>query len=87
MPAGDPVACATAPQIAPKWIAEDGKSFWLVWTEVLPPGGPLDEAVYRARNQDEFMRARWQWRQANPHWAFNTQRVDLVTWVNPSNGS
>ena len=21
------------PQIAPKWIAEDGKSFWLVWTD------------------------------------------------------
>jgi hypothetical protein len=21
------------PQIAPKWLAADGKSFWLVWTD------------------------------------------------------
>lgn len=32
-PAGDPGARAYQPQIAPKWIAEDGKSFWLVWTD------------------------------------------------------
>lgn len=33
MPAGDANARAYQPQIAPKWIAEDGKSFWLVWTD------------------------------------------------------
>jgi len=32
-PANDINARAYQPQIAPKWIAEDGKSFWLVWTD------------------------------------------------------
>ena len=32
-PAGDQAARAYQPQIAPKWIAADGKSFWLVWTD------------------------------------------------------
>ena len=33
MPAGDRNARAYQPQIAPKWIAPDGRSFWLVWTD------------------------------------------------------
>ena len=32
-PAGDQGAQAYQPQIAPKWIADDGLSFWLVWTD------------------------------------------------------
>ena len=32
-PADDPDARAYQPQISPKWIAEDGESFWLVWTD------------------------------------------------------
>jgi hypothetical protein len=32
-PNSDPNARAYQPQIAPKWIAEDGKSFWMVWTD------------------------------------------------------
>ncbi len=32
-PAGDDAARAYQPQIAPKWIAADGRSFWLVWTD------------------------------------------------------
>jgi hypothetical protein len=32
-PAGDKNARAYQPQIAPKWVAPDGKSFWLVWTD------------------------------------------------------
>jgi hypothetical protein len=32
-PANDGYARAFAPQIAPKWIAPDGKSFWLVWSD------------------------------------------------------
>ena len=32
-PGGDANARAYQPQIAPGWIAEDGKSFWLVWTD------------------------------------------------------
>ena len=33
MPAGDPHAQAYQPQISPKWIAADGKSFWMVFTD------------------------------------------------------
>ena len=32
-PEGDLAARAYQPQISPKWIAEDGKSFWLVFTD------------------------------------------------------
>jgi hypothetical protein len=32
-PARDNAARAYQPQIGPKWIAADGKSFWLVWTD------------------------------------------------------
>lgn len=32
-PAGDTSARTYQPVISPKWIAEDGKSFWLVWTD------------------------------------------------------
>jgi hypothetical protein len=33
-PAGDKRARAYQPQIAPKWISNDGKAFWLIWTEL-----------------------------------------------------
>lgn len=32
-PTGDPRERAYQPQIVPKWIAADGRSFWLVWTD------------------------------------------------------
>ena len=32
-PGGDGAARCYQPQVAPKWIAADGKSFWLVWTD------------------------------------------------------
>lgn len=32
-PLGDAAARAYQPQIVPKWIAQDGRSFWLVWTD------------------------------------------------------
>jgi hypothetical protein len=32
-PGGELAARAYQPQIAPKWIADDGGSFWLVWTD------------------------------------------------------
>ena len=37
---GDPKTRAYQPQIAPKWIAPDGKSFWLVWTDFRNGGKP-----------------------------------------------
>jgi len=32
-PGGDLAARCYQPQIAPRWIAADGRSFWLVWTD------------------------------------------------------
>lgn len=32
-PGGDAAARCYQPQIAPKWLAPDGRSFWLVWTD------------------------------------------------------
>lgn len=38
-PGGDKTARAYQPYIAPKWIAPDGTSFWLVWTDFRLEGG------------------------------------------------
>jgi hypothetical protein len=38
-PAGDAGARSYQPQIVSKWIADDGKSFWLVWTDFQFVGG------------------------------------------------
>lgn len=32
-PGGDKAARCYQPQIAPKWISDDGKTFWFVWTD------------------------------------------------------
>jgi hypothetical protein len=58
-PANDQAARAYQPQIAPKWIAADGKSFWLVWT---------DFQVVNKNGAD-----------TRPHYAFNTQKVEVIT--------
>lgn len=84
-PADDSAARAYAPQIAPKWIAEDGKSFWLVWADLqgiraftrdrsslaadLAAAGGLEK---RTEVLTEFHRRHL------PHYAFNAQRIDLV---------
>jgi hypothetical protein len=38
-PGGDPAARCYQPQISPRWISEDGKSFWMVWTDFRPGTG------------------------------------------------
>ncbi len=54
-PLNDPGARAYQPQIIPRWIALDGKSFWMVWTDFQDINGQ------------------------KPHYAFNTQRVEIIT--------
>jgi uncharacterized protein DUF4185 len=77
-PAGDPEARAGWPQIAPKWIAKDGKSFWLVWTDTQQLNGEdVTAPIYHARSEDEFRLVRLRWRECCPYFAFNVQRVDL----------
>jgi hypothetical protein len=81
-PGGDQNARCYQPQIIPSWISEDGKSFWLVWTDFqhafdadtretrfreLKEAGAPDEAFVQLT------------RDAMPYYAFNLQRVELTT--------
>ena len=81
-PGNDPKALAYSPQIAPKWIAEDGKSFWLVWSDLQQKHTEAcrqnHEAALRATNPTELTRVLRQGRDCAPYYAFNAQRVDLV---------
>ncbi|MAE65686.1 MAG: hypothetical protein CMJ18_15565 [Phycisphaeraceae bacterium] len=47
MPCGDRLAQAYQPQIIPKWIAPDGRSFWMAWTDFQKVDG---EPIYYAFN-------------------------------------
>lgn len=84
-PGGDPAARAYAPQIAPKWIAPDGRSLWLVWADLrgmlafAHQESALDAALSRADSpqkrgtiQGEFIR------RYLPGYEFNAQRVELI---------
>ncbi len=87
LPAGDRNARAYQPQIAPKWIAADGKSFWLVWTDFQVTDKDLERLVLEdykrtasAHTDDEadVIRSATRMRQYRPYYAFNAQRVDLT---------
>lgn len=87
LPAGDKSARAYQPQIAPKWIAADGKSFWLVWTDfqVTDKEAMKRLAVDDQQNTEattysetEVVRASTMMRKYMPYYAFNAQRVDLL---------
>lgn len=66
-PANDLGSRAYQPQIAPKWISPDGKSFWLVWTDIQSSGARM-EGAFTAASKSRLL----------PYYAFNIQRVDLV---------
>ncbi|MFN8007736.1 MAG: hypothetical protein U0V70_12045 [Terriglobia bacterium] len=69
-PGNDLKARAYQPQISPKWIAPDGKSFWLVWTDF--QSGVTDSEKTKT-NLTAAVKKR-----LLPYYAFNVQRVDLV---------
>ncbi len=84
-PAGDSAARAYAPRIAPQSIAPDGRSLWLVWSDLkgvltFARDEPLmtaaldkaDSPEKRSAIQSDFIR-RWM-----PGFSFNAQRVDLI---------
>lgn len=86
LPAGDRNSRAYQPQIAPKWIAPDGKSFWLVWTDF--QGVDVAElnqfrVEYRRKwyasvlGEADIMRYAMMMRKHMPYYAFNIQRIDL----------
>ncbi|GFE83694.1 hypothetical protein GCM10011487_56940 [Steroidobacter agaridevorans] len=83
IPQNDPAARAFAPQISPKWISRDGKSFWLVWADFQKTGGEqaferlLKEGLM-ARGDADTVRFFQKAAKAMPYYAFNAQRVDLI---------
>jgi hypothetical protein len=82
-PGNDPAARAYSPQIAPKWIAPDGKSFWLVWSDYQAKQTDecqrVNDEVNRAETSEKLAQLVPQIKQCLPYYAFNVQRVDLVT--------
>ncbi|MGB2710377.1 MAG: hypothetical protein WBC33_02590 [Conexibacter sp.] len=84
LPAGDPAARPYKPQIAPKWIAEDGKSFWLVWTDFQTVAGADFMAEFERFSAAGAAPAGIHplaaiHRRLLPYYAFNAQRVDMST--------
>ena len=51
-PGGDEAARCYQPQIAPKWIAADGKSFWLVWTDFQVIDGKRPHYAFNVQRVD-----------------------------------
>lgn len=78
-PAGDQAARAYQPQISPKWIAPDGRSFWLVWTEYEDAsGGEPVEVLGGVDDPDVRTALLESIGSSMPHYGFNAQRVDLT---------
>jgi hypothetical protein len=48
-PLGDGKARCYQPQISPKWLAEDGRSFWLVWTDFQVIDGERPHYAFNAQ--------------------------------------
>ncbi|MBB3357211.1 MULTISPECIES: DUF4185 domain-containing protein [unclassified Novosphingobium] len=83
-PGGDQHARAYAPQIAPGWIAADGRSFWLVWSDLRGirafghDEALLDAALAKASTPAERATIETRFlQQYMPGFSFNAQRVDL----------
>ena len=84
-PRGDPLSRAYSPQIAPGWIAPDGRSFWLVWPDLKgirefgEHESELDAALAKASAPEErtvietgFLK------HFVPGFSLNMQRIDLT---------
>jgi hypothetical protein len=80
-PGGDTEARCYQPQIIPNWISEDGKSFWMVWTDFQTPYSKEEAETKRAEiiasdaSRDDKLDALAAMR---PHYAFNLQKVELT---------
>jgi Domain of unknown function (DUF4185) len=79
-PGGDYNAKVISLAIAPKWIAEDGKSFWVVWQDLQHSSdyrADMYKEWYTAKTDEEATQAAIRYRRAHPQLCFNTQRVDV----------
>ncbi len=82
-PGGDEHAQCYHPVIPPKWLAPDGKSFWLVWTDFQVVGtdeeraelGAATEAAQAANNVPALKALA---RASQPYYILSAQRVGLT---------
>lgn len=84
IPGGDPASRAYSPQISPKWIAPDGKSFWIIWTDlkgIRELSASVDETVETEPDgkdtEASVMAEATLMRSEMPGYSFNAQRVEL----------
>jgi len=84
-PAGERAARCYSPQIAPKWIAADGKSFWLVWSdhqgfhELDKLWAEMEKrGADGKRRSDDPAEMATLMRRTTPYYSFNVQRFDLT---------
>lgn len=78
-PGNDPGSRAYMPIIAPKWIAADGKSFWIVWSDLQRKASKEELERFRKESKQMSPRDRVQaMRRIMPYYGFNAQRVDVV---------
>ena len=78
-PGNDPGSRAYMPIIAPKWIAKDGKSFWIVWSDLQQKASKEERERFRKESKQMSPQDRVRtMRRFMPYYSFNTQRVDLV---------
>ncbi|SLJ94923.1 DUF4185 domain-containing protein [Novosphingobium mathurense] len=87
-PGGDPQSRAYSPQISPKWMSDDGKSFWLVWTDLkgireiaqatnAPDEGDSPEAKSAPSASEAALEANEVMHSFMPGYGFNAQLVEL----------
>ncbi|MBU0556360.1 MAG: DUF4185 domain-containing protein [Alphaproteobacteria bacterium] len=83
-PGGDPLARAYSPQIGPQWISADGKSFWLVWSDLKgireiaqAMNSPEAEPPAAKTPQETALEANTLMRSFMPGYGFNAQLVEL----------
>ena len=82
-PGGDEHAQCYHPVITPKWIAPDGKSFWLVWTDFQVVGTEEEQAerttkTEAAKAAKDVPALKALARENQPYYSFSAQRVDLT---------
>jgi hypothetical protein len=90
-PENEPESRSFKPAIPPKWISEDGKSFWLIWSdyalkatanepEEFNPDRDVVGELKGITDDLEFAQAFCAWNKERLlHLTFNMQRVDVIT--------
>ena len=83
-PGNDPASRAYVPRIMPQWIAPDGKSFWLAWSDIKGirefgrDEALMTEALAKAKTPQEHSDIELDFlRRYMPGMRMNIQRVDL----------